>query len=622
MNRDELRERLKGYEWNDIEFKEALREVPNAAYETVSAFANTAGGWLIFGIRQKDGSYEIIGVIEVDRVQNAFLSTLRSCQKLNRPIVAKEYLLREDDKALLIFYIPEARRQEKPVYLNGDIKRSFIRRGGCDERCSQSEIERFLREASTERYDGEPIDLDPERCFDSDSVQWYREAFHRLHPGQDTSISDIDFLYHWGFVIEQSGKFMPTRASVLLFGMTAALHQILPRPVVDYQWINAEWSEGLPEQRWADRLVIETNLIQAWKDLLGRYLQHAEKPFAIQLDTLQREDIPPDYIAFRETAVNLLIHQDYGDHGRKPVIQFFRDRTVFWNPGDAFATPEELLESGEKEVRNPRIVAAFRRIGLSEQAGTGMRSIFRSWGQLGHVPPVIKNDKARKSFQLSLLKDELVSEEQLLFQASLGVHLREHEAASFAFACRQGRLHLIDVKAVTGLAAPAAQSVLNQLVAQVLIERVEAAPQPYYVVVEHLRSRLTEELASTGQSDVTGSGLVSDQPTLERHNLVTDQPRPLLQLNNVQREIVMFCDIPRPMNTIMEHLGMKHRAFFRRTNLEPLLNGGVLCMTHPQRPNHPKQAYVLTEVGVKLKGRYLDQGGRSEPFDFNDEDPK
>jgi len=78
MNRDELMERLKGYEWNDIEFKEAQREVPNSAYETVSAFANTAGGWLAFGVRQNDGSHEIIGVVEVDRVQNDFLSTLRS----------------------------------------------------------------------------------------------------------------------------------------------------------------------------------------------------------------------------------------------------------------------------------------------------------------------------------------------------------------------------------------------------------------------------------------------------------------------------------------------------------------------------------------------------------------
>ena len=55
MDRDELIERLKGYEWNDIEFKEARQAVPRNAYETVSAFSNTEGGWLVFGVRHGAG---------------------------------------------------------------------------------------------------------------------------------------------------------------------------------------------------------------------------------------------------------------------------------------------------------------------------------------------------------------------------------------------------------------------------------------------------------------------------------------------------------------------------------------------------------------------------------------
>ena len=100
---------------------------------------------------------------------------------------------------------------------------------------------------------------------------------------------------------------------------------------------------------------------------------------------------------------------NYGDHGRKASIRFFRDRTVFWNPGDAFATTDELLDPTEKDVRNPAIVAAFRRIGLSGQAGTGVRAIFRNWQRLGHVPPVIDNDRTRKAFGLCLLREELLT---------------------------------------------------------------------------------------------------------------------------------------------------------------------------------------------------------------------
>jgi hypothetical protein len=53
----------------------------------------------------------------------------------------------------------------------------------------------------------------------------------------------------------------------------------------------------------------------------------------------------------------------------------------------------------------------------------------------------------------------------------------------------------------------------------------------------------------------------------------------------------------------MEKLNLSHRSFFRRTHLEPLVKGGVLKMTYPDQPNHPNQAYTLTDVGVELMGR-------------------
>lgn len=116
--------------------------------------------------------------------------------------------------------------------------------------------------------------------------------------------------------------------------------------------------------------------------------------------------------------------------------------------------------------------------------------------------------------------------------------------------------------------------------------------------------------------DLPGSSiLVSDQPSSAADNLVTDQPEPLLQLSQVQQEIVTLCDIPRSVAMIMEHLGLKHRAFFRRIYLEPLLRGGGLPITYPQWPNHPQQAYIPTEIGMKLKARYLAQGTTSERLD-------
>lgn len=96
--------------------------------------------------------------------------------------------------------------------------------------------------------------------------------------------------------------------------------------------------------------------------------------------------------------MNLLIHQDYGDHSRKAVIEFFTDGIKFWNPGDSFADEKHLLDPGEKDVRNPAIAMAIRRIGMCEQAGTGLRMMQREWQALGHALPINTNDRVHKSF--------------------------------------------------------------------------------------------------------------------------------------------------------------------------------------------------------------------------------
>ena len=600
MTQDELIELLHAHEWRDVEFKEAQREVPRNAYETVSAFANTEGGHLVFGVRKSGQDVEIVGVLDVDKVQGDFLTTLRQPSKISAAVDVQEELHRHEDSDLLVFYVPEVHRSEKPVFLNGDIRRAFVRSGGSDIRCSDNERDRFLLDAAVERHDGQSVDCDLNTAFDLESVKWYR-AVYEGRPGNRSyvSLSDRDFLDQLGLLVEREGQRRPSRAAILLFGTNATFRQLLPRPVADCQRFTLTRDTADTGERWIDRLVLDENLVRAWRSLIDWYQRLADNPFRVDPTSLQRDDAPPDYRAFREAMVNLLIHQDYSDHSRKAEIRHYTDQTVFWNPGDAFAIGVDLLEPGEKEVRNPRIVTAFRRIGLSENAGWGLRDVFRSWQQLGNVPPRITNNKVRKSFELVLKKEEMLSEQQLLFQANLGVRLTDEQARAFAFVCREREMTLSQIKAVTGLSGPDAIALAEHLTTQVLIEPVE--PGRRYVLAEHL----TEHPALTDQVDIEEGNLVTDQvdPTTEK--LVSDQPQPLQNLTENQWKIVMFCDVPRSVTDVMSELGLTHRTFFRRNHLEPLLRGGVLKMTHPDQPNHPDQAYVLTEDGVKLKARRL-----------------
>ena len=83
MTRDELLACLQSIEWSDIEFKEASWAVPKDALSTVSAFANTAGGHLVFGVKQANGLFAVTGVTDADKVQNDFLGQVRDVNKVS-----------------------------------------------------------------------------------------------------------------------------------------------------------------------------------------------------------------------------------------------------------------------------------------------------------------------------------------------------------------------------------------------------------------------------------------------------------------------------------------------------------------------------------------------------------
>lgn len=608
MTRDELLARLQSIEWSDIEFKEAAWAAPRDSLETVSAFANTAGGHLVFGVRQVNGTFTITGVTNADEVQNTFLGWVRDQNKISvfLPINGSVHALAEG--TVLAFYVPEAQRNEKPVFIDRSPHKAFIRRGGRDDTCTRDELLRFIRDASNTRYDAEPLDVDISRCFDEASVRWYRARFAASNPGRDTAGDDTAFLRNWGFLVEQGGVLRPTRAAILVLGSGEYVRQVLPRMAADVQLYRHASSEYDSAVRWADRLTVEDNLIKAWQAIVEFYFRHSERPFAVDADTLRRHDDPPDYISFREAAINLLIHQDFGDTSRVPVIRFFRDQTEFFNPGDAFASREQLFDPGDKEVRNPSIVSAFRRIGLSDQGGTGVRAIFDGWRRLGYLPPEIENHKAEKSFRLRLRKEKLITESQLLAQASLGTHLSAQEADVFAYLTRKGQIDLTDVKALTGLSSADARQLVQRLTVQALLV-AEGETGNLFGLAEHLRARflsaeaghseLSEENQASG-GETAGAG-PTEQVT---EQVATEQPghdRSLDRLTDVQWRIVGHADVPRSLAELMAHTGYRQRPHFVATHLEPLLTGGVLRLTIPDKPRSSQQRYVLTDAGVQLK---------------------
>lgn len=585
MTREELLTRLKRYEWTDFECKKAHRDVPKDAYATVSAFANTQGGWLLFGVSENAGELEVTGVDPkaFDRVQNDFLSTLRGGQKLNHIINAEPHVYELDGNRILAFYIPESLRHQKPVYLNSNPRETYLRRAACDERVTDAELQRFLRDNAMRPWDAEAIaDMDVTRCFDEETIIWYSQQFYRRNPEQRQIDDSVVFLREWNFIVERDSKMLPTRAGVLLFGTDHAVRQLLPRPVLDYQRIDTRFEHWSSDNRWHDRLIFEENIFKTWRGLVAKYMRLADHPFSLDPATLRRNDDPPDYVSFREAAINLLIHQDYGDPYRKAAIKFFTDRTIFWNPGDAFYTESELLDPTEKEVRNPSIVKAFRRIGMSDQAGSGICAIFRNWRGLGHVPPEIRNDKSRKSFEIVLLKQPLITEKQKTFLQTVGVRLTADEADVFAFVAEKGSVGLTDIRALTNATTAKAKALAESLVKKLLLVAIS---ENAFELAPAMKTRYGHDGTQGASAHVTPE--VAEQVAEQ----VTEQ---------VRRLLMALTGKESGTRELMESLHLNHRPTFLYDYLRPSLSSELVTMTQPDSPKSPRQKYRLTEKGKKI----------------------
>jgi ATP-dependent DNA helicase RecG len=99
----------------------------------------------------------------------------------------------------------------------------------------------------------------------------------------------------------------------------------------------------------------------------------------------------------------------------------------------------------------------------------------------------------------------------------------------------------------------------------------------------------------------TAQGAATEQVTVQVAPEVTEQVQALVQLSPIQWLIVEHTDTPRTLSELLSISGYKQRPHFKAQHLEPLLAGGVIRMTVPDKPTSSKQQYVLTDTGVKLK---------------------
>ena len=67
------------------------------------------------------------------------------------------------------------------------------------------------------------------------------------------------------------------------------------------------------------------------------------------------------------------------------------------------------------------------------------------------------------------------------------------------------------------------------------------------------------------------------------------------QADSETERILEFCRVPRSRDKIQEFIEYKNRGYFRTKILNPLIKGGLLKLTIPDKPTSPKQKYYYSE---------------------------
>lgn len=119
---DEVLDRPQDTEALDWEIKAARGGIPNAIWETVSAFANTRGGWLILGVSEQTDPPSIIGVADPVGMVRQLHEQMRNRAKISEPICGALdiQVLEAGEHRVVAVRVPAANRRQRPVSTRGN----------------------------------------------------------------------------------------------------------------------------------------------------------------------------------------------------------------------------------------------------------------------------------------------------------------------------------------------------------------------------------------------------------------------------------------------------------------------------------------------------------------------
>ena len=374
---------LKKGEHETVEYKQDIPTEKEKYLKTAVAFANAAGGRIIFGV--EDQTWDVIGFPDdevfqkMDAISNSIFD---ACEPAVVPLMSIEEV---DRKKIVVATIRPG--MAKPYYLRkyGMMNGTWIRIAGVTRKAEPYMIKELQLEGTGASFDtlqvmGEVTQEEIDALCD----RMYRHALARCLTDEQRAAQKkvtASQLVSWKILSLFNGKYLPTNAWKLLTNP----EELFPDAIIQMAvfkgntraiFLDRKEATGPIDEQIEEAMLFVKRNIRLGSRIAGVY----------------REDfyeLPIDSI--REMISNAVCHRSYVSPGSIQVA-IYDDRLEVTSPGRI--SPDltmEQLKAGNSRVRNVAIGAAFQYMHIIEKWGTGIPRILKEAAEYGLREPELKD---------------------------------------------------------------------------------------------------------------------------------------------------------------------------------------------------------------------------------------
>jgi ATP-dependent DNA helicase RecG len=363
MNIDRVKRLLKERENIRLEFKEAAFALPGNLFETICGMLNRDGGDIVLGV---NNAGELTGVEEsqVPAMISDLVNLSNNPSKLDPPFILFPQSYEIEGKTIIHIQVPASSQVHKTVNTiydrsnDGDFRVTHVHQ--------IAELHNHKRNHYSEGIIYNALRFED---FKADLFVKVRNLIRSKkidHPW--LALDDHQMLEKAGLWQRDShsGQEGYTLAAAMLFGKDEVIQRIVPHYKIDalVRIVNLN--------RYDDREYIQTNLIEAYEQVMAFVAKHLPDKFYTEGD--QRVSLRSKI--FSEIAANMIVHREYTNAFPCTFI-IYNDRVEAVNANNPHGYgPIDPLNFAPF-AKNPTIAKFFIQIGRVDELGSGVLNVNR-----------------------------------------------------------------------------------------------------------------------------------------------------------------------------------------------------------------------------------------------------